>query len=125
MPRSASSRPTSYERRSNSGSAPGVDPQKTATQRISLLTSTTRYDHTRRHPTTLAGIELELVHRHHSNSLRCHRNTRASVSTMSHQLAASRGLPQTAPGLAMQAPAASQSYDSPGTGRTARVAAPS
>ena len=43
------------------------------------------------------------------NSLRCHRSTRASVSTMSHQLAASRGLPQTAPGLAMQAPAASQS----------------
>jgi integrase len=60
-----------------------------------------------------------------SNSLRCHRSTRASMSTMSHQLAASRGLPQTAPGLAMQASVASQSYDSPGTGRTARVAAPS
>src|SRR6476659_2805782 len=60
-----------------------------------------------------------------SNSLRCHRSTRASMSTMSHQLAASRGLPQTAPGLAMQAPVAGQSYDSPGTGRTARVAAPS
>ena len=44
-----------------------------------------------------------------SNSLRCHRSTRASMSTMSHQLAASRGLPQTAPGLAMQAPVASQS----------------
>ena len=44
-----------------------------------------------------------------SNSLRCHRSTRASISTMSHQLAASRGLPQTAPGLAMQAPVASQS----------------
>jgi hypothetical protein len=44
-----------------------------------------------------------------SNSSRCHRSSRASVSTMSHQLAASRGLPQTAPGLAMQAPAASQS----------------
>ena len=54
-----------------------------------------------------------------SNSLRCHRSTRASMSTMSHQLAASRGLPQTAPGLAMQAPVAGQSYDSPGTGRTA------
>ena len=60
-----------------------------------------------------------------SNSLRFHRSTRASTSTMSHQLAASRGLPQTAPGLAMQAPVASQSYDSPGAGRTARVAAPS
>ncbi len=44
---------------------------------------------------------------------------------MSHQLAASRGLPQTAPGLAMQAPVPSQSYGSPGTGRTARVVAPS
>jgi hypothetical protein len=44
-----------------------------------------------------------------SNFLRCHRSTRASMSTMSHQLAASRGLPQTAPGLAMQAPVASQS----------------
>ena len=44
-----------------------------------------------------------------SNSLRCHRSTRASMSTMSHQLAASRGLPQTAPGLAMQAPVPSQS----------------
>ena len=43
------------------------------------------------------------------NVLRCHRITRASMSTMSHQLAASRGLPQTAPGLAMQAPVASQS----------------
>ena len=43
------------------------------------------------------------------NSSRCHRSTRASMSTMSHELAASRGLPQTAPGLAMQAPAASQS----------------
>ena len=60
-----------------------------------------------------------------SNSLRFHRSTRASMSTMSHQLAASRGLPQTAPGLAMQAPVASQSYDSSGTGRTARVVAPS
>ena len=37
---------------------------------------------------------------------------------MSHQPAASRGLPQTAPGLAIQAPVAGQSYDSPGTGRT-------
>jgi len=43
------------------------------------------------------------------NVLRCHRITRASMSTMSHQLAASRGLPQTAPGLAMKAPVASQS----------------
>jgi hypothetical protein len=42
------------------------------------------------------------------NSSRCHRSTRASMSTMSHQLAASRGLPQTAPGLAMHALAASQ-----------------
>jgi Transposase IS116/IS110/IS902 family len=42
------------------------------------------------------------------NVLRCHRITRASMSTMSHQLAASRGLPQTAPGLAMKAPVASQ-----------------
>jgi hypothetical protein len=31
------------------------------------------------------------------------------MSTISHQLAASRGLPQTAPGLAMQLPLASQS----------------
>jgi hypothetical protein len=53
-----------------------------------------------------------------SNSLRCHRSTRASMSTMSHQLAASRGLPQTAPGLAIQASVASQSYGSPGRGRT-------
>ena len=53
-----------------------------------------------------------------SNSSRCQRSTRASTSTMSHQLAASRGLPQTAPGLAMQATVASHSYDSPGTGRT-------
>ena len=60
-----------------------------------------------------------------SSSLRCQCSTRASVSTTSHQLAASRGLPQTAPGLAMHAPVASQSYDSPGTGRTARIAAPS
>jgi hypothetical protein len=43
------------------------------------------------------------------NVWRCHRITRASMSTMSHQLAASRGLPQPAPGLAMKAPVASQS----------------
>ena len=43
------------------------------------------------------------------SSSRCHCSTRASMSTMSHELAASRGLPQTAPGLAMQAPVPGQS----------------
>src|SRR4051794_20496295 len=34
MPRSASPRPTSYERRGSSGSAPGLEPQKTASRRM-------------------------------------------------------------------------------------------
>ena len=66
-------------------------------------------------PTTMGTPTARLPHKQAAaassvpNVLRCHRITRASMSTMSHQLAASRGLPQTAPGLAMKAPVASQS----------------
>src|SRR6476646_2668662 len=61
MPRSASSRPTSYERRVNSGSAPAVDPQKTATRRISLLVTSNHATSTTERIRTPVSITIDSI----------------------------------------------------------------